>query len=166
MQIFRLKRAKANPLNYFVIYSYLCVVIKNLFITFLLSIVFIGTVGVRVFTHSCKEHGVFKTYFVQVNNHCEDKKVELPPCCQKEKEKKEKNDCCHDETEVFKLKVDYLSFWDHYSFESISILETNKFFFNDQIVPVDEETLIACNTDPPPKLDGRQILLKKRVLLI
>ena len=155
-----------NAQRVFEIYFYLCLVLKNLFITFLLSIVFIGTVGVRVFTHSCKEDGVFKTYFVQINNHCEDKKVEFPPCCQKEKEKKEKKDCCHDETEVFKLKVDYLSFWDHYSFESISILETNKFFFNDQIVPVDEETLIACNTDPPPKLDGRQILLKKRVLLI
>ena len=140
--------------------------IRNIFIIFLLSIVFVGTVGVRVFTHSCEEDGVFKTYFVQVNNHCEDKKVELPPCCKKEKGKKEKKDCCQDETEVFKLKVDYLSFRDDNSFESISIPETNNFFFNDQIVPLDEETLIASNTDPPPKLNGRQILLKKRVLRI
>ena len=138
--------------------------LKNLFITFLLSIVFIGTVGVRVFTHSCKEDGVFKTYFVNVNNHCEDEKAELPPCCQKEKEKKK--DCCHDETEVFKLKVDYLSFWDDYSFESISIPETNNFFFFEQIVPADQEILQASNSDPPPKLNGRQILLKKRVLHI
>jgi hypothetical protein len=141
-------------------------VIRNIFIIFLLSIVFVGTVGVRVFTHSCEEDGVYKTYFVQVNNHCEDKKVELPPCCQKEKEKKKKKDCCHDETEVFKLKTDYLSLWDDYSFESISIPETLNFFLNDQIVTVDEETLIASNTDPPPKLNGRQILLNKRVLLI
>ncbi len=140
--------------------------IRNIFIIFLLSIVFVGTVGVRVFTHSCEEDGVYKTYFVQVNNHCEDKKVELPPCCQKEKEKKKKKDCCHDETEVFKLKTDYLSLWDDYSFESISIPETLNFFLNDQIVTVDEETLIASNTDPPPKLNGRQILLNKRVLLI
>jgi hypothetical protein len=149
-----------------VIYSYLCLVIRNIFIIFLLSIVFVGTVGVRVFTHSCEEDGVFKTYFVQINNHCEDKKVELPPCCQKEKEKKEKKDCCRVETEVFKLKIDYLSFWDDYSFESFSIPETNNFFFNDQIVPVDQEILIVSNTDPPPKLKGRKILLKKRVLLI
>ncbi len=138
--------------------------LKNLFITFLLSIVFIGTVGVRVFTHSCKEDGVFKTYFVQVNNHCEDKKVELPPCCQKEKEKKK--DCCHDETEVFKLKVDYLSFWGGFSFDLITIPEAEKFFFFEQIVPADQEILQASNSDPPPKLNGRQILLKKRVLLI
>lgn len=140
--------------------------IRNIFIIFLLSIVFFGTVGVRVFTHSCEEDGVFKTYFVQFNNHCEVKKVELPPCCQKEKEKKEKKDCCHDETEVFKLKIDYLSFWDDYFFESISIPETHNFVLNDQIEPVDEETLIASNTDPPPILNGRQILLKKRVLRI
>lgn len=140
--------------------------IRNIFIIFLLSIVFVGTVGVRVFTHSCEEDGVFKTYFVQVNNHCEDKKVELPPCCQKEKEQKEKKDCCRDETQVFKLKVDYLSFWDDYSIESVSIPETHNLFLNDQIVPVDEETIIASNTDPPPKLNGRQILLKKRVLVI
>ena len=138
--------------------------LKNLFITFLLSIVFIGTVGVRVFTHSCKEDGVFKTYFVQVNNHCEDKKVELPPCCQKEKEKKK--DCCHDETEVFMLKVDYLSFWGGFSFDLITIPEAEKFFFFEQIVPADQEILQASNSDPPPKLNGRQILLKKRVLLI
>ena len=164
--MFRLRRAKANPLNYFVIYSYLCAVLKTLFITFLLSIVFIGTVGVRVFTHSCKEDGVFKTYFVNVNNHCEDEKAEFPPCCQKEKEKKEKKDCCRDETEVFKLKVDYLSVWDVYSFESITIPEADKFFFFENIAPANQEILQAINSDPPPKLNGRQILLKKRVLLI
>ena len=153
-----------NAQRVFEIYFYLCLVLKNLFITFLLSIVFIGTVGVRVFTHSCKEDGVFKTYFVQVNNHCEDKKVELPPCCQKEKEKKK--DCCHDETEVFKLKVDYLSFWGGFSFDLITIPEAEKFFFFEQIVPADQEILQASNSDPPPKLNGRQILLKKRVLLI
>jgi hypothetical protein len=139
-------------------------VLKNVFITFLLSIVFIGTVGVRVFTHSCKEDGVFKTYFVNVNNHCEDKKAELPPCCQKEK--KRQKDCCHDETEVFKLKVDYVSFWDNFSFESILIPENEQFIVIEHVVPADQEILQGSNSDPPPKLDGRQILLKKRVLLI
>ena len=140
--------------------------IKHFLITFLIAIVFFGTIGVRVFTHSCVEDGVFKTYFVQVNNHCEDKKKDLPTCCQKDKDKKEKKDCCHDETEVFKLKVDYLSFWDGYSFESITIPETDKFCSVEQVVPADQKTLQASNSDPPPNLNGRQILLNKRVLLI
>lgn len=140
--------------------------IKNIFITFLVSIVFVGTIGIRVFTHSCEEDGVFKTYFVQANNHCQDENVALPPCCQKEKEKKEKKDCCHDETEVFKLKVDFLSIWDDYSFDAVYLPETDKFSYEDLVLAVDKETLIASNNDPPPKLNGRQILLKKRVLQI
>ena len=138
--------------------------LKNLFILFLLSIVFIGTVGVHVFTHSCKEDGVFKTYFVKLNNHCQEKKAELPPCCKKEK--KEKKDCCHDDTEVVKLKVDYLSFWDNFFFEPIAIPQNEKFILTEYSVPVDQKTLQSSNSDPPPKLNGRQILLQKRVLII
>ncbi|MBM3452156.1 MAG: hypothetical protein FJX84_03320 [Bacteroidetes bacterium] len=138
--------------------------LRNLFITFLLSIVLIGTVGIHVFTHSCKEDGIFKTYFINISNHCEKKKEQLPLCCQKEKQ--ENDDCCHDETEVFKLKVDYVSIWDDYTFEKFPIPEPNNFIFNDQNVQFDEEILIDSDTEPPPKLTGRQILLKKRVLVI
>lgn len=138
--------------------------LKKLFISFLISIVFITTVGVRVFTHSCKEDGVFKTYLVKTNNHCEDEKKELPPCCQKEKEKKK--DCCHDETEVFKLKVDYVSFWDNFSFELIDILDNQIFKYNKKITPTDKQILQFSNSDPPPNMCGREILLRKQVLII
>lgn len=140
--------------------------IKNLFITFLVSVVFVGTIGVRVFTHSCEEDGVFKTYFVQANNHCKDEQKELPKCCQKEKTVKEKKDCCHDETEVFKLKLDYIALWDDFSFESILIPLTQNFTIAKKPVPLNQACLQACNSDPPPILNGRQILLKKRVLVI
>lgn len=140
--------------------------IKNFFISFLISIVFIGTIGIRVFTHSCEEDGVFKTYFVQTNNHCEDKKKELPPCCKKEKEEKDKKDCCNDETEVFKLKVDYVSFWNDFSFQSFVIPENRSFSFEKNVVPFEKQTLQSSNSDPPPKLCGRKILLKKQVLII
>ncbi len=140
--------------------------IKNFFISFLISIVFIGTIGIRVFTHSCEEDGVFKTYFVQTNNHCEDKKKELPPCCKKEKEEKDKKDCCNDETEVFKLKVDYVSFWNDFSFQLFQIPENQYFSFDNVIILSEQQTLQSCNSDPPPKLCGREILLKKQVLII
>lgn len=140
--------------------------IKNIFILFLISIVFTGTVGIHVFTHSCEEDGVFKTYFIQTNNHCEDKKKELPTCCKKEKEEKDKKDCCNDETEVFKLKVDYVSFWNDFSFESFVITENRSFSFEKKEVPFEKQTLQSSNSDPPPKLCGREILLKKQVLII
>ena len=140
--------------------------IKNLFITFLVSVVFVGTIGVRVFTHSCEEDGVFKTYFVQVNNHCENEQKELPSCCQKVKAEKEKKDCCHDETEVFKLKLDYISLWDDFSFEPILIPVTPNFTVANNSIPLTQLCLQACNSDPPPIQNGRQILLKKRVLVI
>jgi len=141
-------------------------VIKNLFITFLVSVVFVGTIGVRVFTHSCEEDGVFKTYFVQVNNHCKDEQKELPSCCQKVKVEKEKKDCCHDETEVFKLKLDYISLWDDFSFEPILVPVTPNFTLANNSIPLTQLCLQACKSDPPPIQNGRQILLKKRVLII
>jgi hypothetical protein len=141
-------------------------VIKNLFITFLVSVVFVGTIGVRVFTHSCEEDGVFKTYFVQVNNHCENEQKEQPLCCQKERAEKEKKDCCRDETEVFKLKLDYISLWDDFSFEPILIPVTQNFTVANKSIPLTQLCLQACNSDPPHIQNGRQILLKKRVLVI
>ena len=140
--------------------------IRSTLLIFFISLLFVGTIGVPVFTHSCEEDGVFKTYFIQANNHCEDEKKELPTCCKKEKEEKDKKDCCNDETEVFKLKVDYISFWNDFSFQSFQIPE-NPYCSSDNLIILSEnQTLQSCNSDPPPKLCGREILLKKQVLII
>lgn len=72
-------------------------------------LLFLGNVGVRVFTHSCKEDGTFKSYFVELNNHCDDEgKASLPPCCQRKFDgqpiQQLKEDCCESDVNVFKIK--------------------------------------------------------------
>lgn len=141
--------------------------IRSTLLIFFISLLFVGTIGVPVFTHSCQKEGQFTSYFLPLNDHCEKEGIsDLPPCCKKEKEEKDKNDCCNDETEVFKLKVDYVSFWNNFSFQSFQIPENQYFSFDNVILLSEQQTLQSCNSDPPPKLCGREILLKKQVLII
>ena len=72
-------------------------------------LLFIGNVGVRVFTHSCKEDGTFRSYFIELNNHCKDEGTSgLPPCCQRKFDgqpiQQLKEDCCESNVDVFKIK--------------------------------------------------------------
>jgi hypothetical protein len=138
---------------------------RSVFILFLVSLFFFTNIGIRVFTHSCKEEGVFKTYFVQVNNHCEEEAKELPSCCKKEQEKQDK-DCCHDETQVFKLKIDYLNYWDNFSFASAVNTIKEEFIFEITPIIFADSNISASISDPPPKPSGREILLQKKVLTI
>ncbi len=141
--------------------------IRSTLLIFFISLLFVGTIGVPVFTHSCQKEGQFTSYFLPLNDHCEKEEIsDLPTCCKKEKEEKDKKDCCNDETEVFKLKVDYVSFWNDFSFQSFVIPENRSFSFDKKVVPSEKQTLQSSNSDPPPKLCGREILLKKQVLII
>ena len=141
--------------------------IRSILLIFFISLLFVGTIGIPVFTHSCQKEGQFTSYFLPLNDHCEKEEIsDLPPCCKKEKEEKDKKDCCNDETEVFKLKVDYISFWNNYSFQSFQIPENTYFSFDNVIILSEKQTLQSCSSDPPPKLCGREILLKKQVLII
>ena len=139
--------------------------IRSTLLIFFISLLFVGTIGVPVFTHSCQKEGQFTSYFLPLNDHCEKEEISnLPPCCKKEK--KDTNDCCNDEAEVFKLKVDYVSFWNDFAFQSFQLTENQHFSFDKVIIPSETQTLQSSNSDPPPKLCGREILLKKRVLII
>ncbi len=141
--------------------------IRSTLLIFFISLLFVGAIGVPVFTHSCQKEGQFTSYFLPLNDHCEKEEIsDLPPCCKKEQEQKEKSDCCNDETEVFILKVDYVSFWNNFSFQSFVIPENRSFSFDKKVVPSEKQTLQSSNSDPPPKLCGREILLKKQVLII
>ena len=141
--------------------------IRSTQLIFFISLLFVGTIGVPVFTHSCQKEGQFTSYFLPLNDHCEKEEIsDLPPCCKKEKEEKDKKDCCNDETEVFILKVDYVSFWNNFSFQSFQIPENTYFSFDNVIILSEKQTLQSCSSDPPPKLCGREILLKKQVLII
>lgn len=85
--------------------------LKAIVALFLSLFVLVGSVGVAIFVHRCKEDGVFRSFFVKQAMHCELKKVtELPPCCSKKIQKsdleKADSDCCDEHTDVFKVKFE------------------------------------------------------------
>lgn len=130
---------------------------------FLTVIFFIGNIGISIYTHVCSEEGEFASFFVPDNSHCEKKFSELPACCLK----KQKKDCCHNETKVFKVQSDYSTSFLKLSFDSPSLVDEKHFFeldFNPTFSS--EESLAFSGTDPPPLLYGRKILIRNQVFRI
>ena len=77
----------------------------RLSIWFIVVLVFAGNIGISVYSHICSKDGVFISLLISNDSHCQEKQKNLPPCCQKKKSKKD--NCCHNETKVIKLKADY-----------------------------------------------------------
>ena len=135
--------------------------LKPIVLVLALLLLLVGNVGVNVFKHICEEDGVTVSYFFKSGEeHCQDHINELPACCKKEEKKK---DCCNDEVEFFKIKLDY------YNAESktaqqlqFAILEQH-FIDNSKAPRIDHK---VSNYAHPPPLSGREMLLFKQVLVI
>ena len=137
----------------------------------LILLLFFGNVGVRVFTHSCKRDGTFRSYFVELTNRCDDEeKSSLPPCCQSKFDgqpvQQLKEDCCENNVDVFKIKNTYNHQQDNFenSFESSSsVLEVKSiraYFHHSELkTPI-------CNLRPPPLRRGKEILIQHQVFRI
>lgn len=128
---------------------------------------FVGNIGVNVFQHICKEDGVMTSYFVKTgDDHCENKREihqHQKSCCSSEKEDKKK-DCCNDQTEFFKIDLDF------FNDPSISIPTASLVFIPSNYVFVFNETQKEYYTTnyikPPPSNSGRDILIKHQVFII
>jgi hypothetical protein len=140
--------------------------IKGIIIFFFTVVLFIGNIGVPVFTHACKEDGVFRSFFIETADHCEKEDINLPPCC--ESEKSQEDDCCHDETNLIQLKLDYSLTWNQFHF-------TDYYFFQaPQIQAIFTENSVLSTTtlstnkgkDPPPKSWGKALLIEQQVFRI
>ena len=123
---------------------------------------FVGSIGIRVFTHSCAEDGIFRSYFIENQLHCKDEKPEktLPPCCQKADKTTcgvtAKENCCTDEVDVFKVTLDFFS-WDKVDLDLAKIHEYRPFqlFQNNN---QSTEVSVRSYVDPPPKPYGKYLL--------
>jgi hypothetical protein len=139
---------------------------KNIFIFFFTLILFIGNIGIPVFTHACEEDGIFRSYFINTENHCENEQSDLPPCC--ESEENEKDDCCHDETDLIQLKLDYSITWNQFHFTDLYYLQTpsiQAIFAENSALST---TTLPTNKgkDPPPKPWGKTLLIEQQVFRI
>lgn len=141
--------------------------LKTLLIISGLLILFVGNIGVNVFKHICKEDGVWTSYFVKTSDdHCEKKAKVLnhvKSCCSKE-EKKEKDGCCNDQTEYFKIKLDFFNdpsiVVPHLS--AVIIPSHFEFVYSES----KKEYFSKKYINPPPKKAGRDILTLHQVFII
>lgn len=132
--------------------------IRNAFILGIVSLLVLGSVGIDVFKHICKEDGVTVTLFVEADHHCKEEKQDS--CCSGHDEK----DCCDDEVECVQIQPEYFN--DFFSPEfSLVTLRTA------QVYPIlageysKEENVVQNYAKPPPKT-GREILTNKQVWII
>jgi hypothetical protein len=138
-------------------------VIRILTCWFLTVILFFGNVGIALYTHVCEEEGSFTSLFIPDNSHCEKELSELPACCQK----KQKQDCCHNETKVFKVQSDYSTSCLKLIFHTPYLVAEEHFFeLNFNPTFINEKSLAFSGTDPPPLLYGRKILIRNQVFRI
>lgn len=139
--------------------------IKGTFIIFFTFLLFIGNIGIPVFTHACKEDGVFRSYFIQSYDHCKEKNKNVSPCCKKNKP--EKKNCCHDESNIIQLKFDYATTWNEFHcleyayFESPIKVNYPNFNFS-----LEKEHVGLFNNIPPPKPWGKNLLIQQQIFRI
>ncbi len=137
---------------------------KPLILIFLSALLFLGNIGIPVFTHACEEDGVFTSFFIQQQNHCQEEEVSnLPPCCQEE----EKKNCCHDEKTVVQLEEKYVQSQalSVPTFAFICLAHTTVFNFHG--LQTKDISVVPTWKDPPPiRKSGRDILIQHCVFRI
>lgn len=136
---------------------------KTLTLLFLSLILFFGNIGIPVFTHACEEDGIFTSFFINQQNHCQEETSDLPPCCQKEKKK----NCCHDEKTVVQLDEKYVQS-QGLSIPTFSfICSIHRAVFHFSRSKTKDISVIQTWEDPPPiKKSGRDILIQNCVFRI
>ncbi|TNF49832.1 MAG: hypothetical protein EP305_01775 [Bacteroidetes bacterium] len=122
----------------------------------LMAFVFLGTSGITEFKHTCEEDGVFTSWLIKVEDHCDDHVEDLPPCCQKEEKK---DDCCNDEEKVYQLAFDFFNDY-HQQIVIQPVYGLTTSFIQFDIEPgVLSKHYSASTLRPPPKWSsGREIL--------
>ena len=134
--------------------------LKALGFSLMTIVLFAGTIGWDVFTHTCEEDGVSVAYVINTIEHCDEHKEELPPCCQEEEEE---DDCCDDEVSYYNLKFDFFENIQLHVFQVIYVLP-HHFEIIDEIQK-DESIAQYTNTDPPPISVARRLSLIQSYLI-
>jgi hypothetical protein len=121
-----------------------------------------------VFTHSCEEDGIFRSYFVKLADHCDDHKEEkIPPCCKKERAStlEKKDDCCSDDVAIYHVNFSYFSEYSHEIVYHATVSSNPVEFQFVDALPIRSVELPGA-INPPPVISGRDILIKHQVFRI
>lgn len=141
---------------------------KQVLLIFFSVLLFFGNVGISIFTHSCREEGLSKSFFL-ASNDC-NTNLSSDACCEEEEdacceEEEDKNTCCSDETQIVKLDEKYIQ---NHGISKILISEFDiPTIFNRSTPFLLGEIHLSINNwkDPPPK-SRKTILIQNQVFRI
>lgn len=130
--------------------------IKSIVFVAIASFLFVGSIGVSIFSKVCPEDGVNISYFVPGENEC--CKREANPShgeescgdhCTKKQEATE-DDCCSTSSELIQVKLDFLNKV-QVKAVSFEMAEVQPVWIVDAPI-VSKDIRTASGLDPPPKL--------------
>lgn len=131
-------------------------VMKRITILSTLLVFLLGNIGLSIYTHSCKMEGVETSYFIQLEDPCDD--VHQPvehsaPCC---KEQKKDSGCCSTDAEYVQLNVD-LSHDNYQPTAFIVPVFIEEIFHFEKVEVLKNSYQTHAFTHPPPKYQGRSL---------
>ena len=116
--------------------------IRSMFILSTVLLLLLGSAGIDVFKHICKEDGITVTLFVEAEHHC--KEEVQSSCCSGHDEK----DCCDDEVELVQILPEYYN--DVLTPECIIKIAQETYFYCAEEKFILEEENIFIHPQPPP----------------
>ncbi len=138
----------------------------------LITLIFVGSVGVSVFAHFCSIDGTDYSYFLKSEEKCAPKTVELKQessCChEKETDSKivfKTEKCCKEEVSYYKLNTENYS-------KIIKLKEHVKYYkafsYFSELFPTifSKEEQIAQIESSPPTKSGKEIIIENQVFRI
>lgn len=132
-------------------------------------ILFIGTVGVDVFSHTCKFDGTSVSYVFQPEEHCEEhtNKVVVDACCISEVtdlQQSVSGDCCDDQYDRYQMNLDFSQEIQHFQFViAPSRLEPFQFLPQTELLKIAQ--LFPTQNAPPPKKSLERCVLLQTFLI-
>ncbi len=141
--------------------------IQKALISILVVFVFLGSLGIPMYEHTClREKTSIKTLF-KASDHC---KIEqhkeqqyLPPCCAKAVKETVKDECCTEEMTYLAMTFNFFEFTDTpISFLPSIPFSVKKVQLFSSVLPSNETVLFDTNPDPPRSY-GRKLLPKHSV---
>jgi hypothetical protein len=142
--------------------------LNKIIVSFLITLIFFGTIGISVFEHFCSINGKEVSYFSPIEESCETEIVSNSCCSHKKSTnslefKKEK--CCTEQFSYIKLNTENHS-------EILKLKENikflNAFSYFSELFPTiySKEQYIAQIHDDPPKKSGKEIIILNQVFRI
>lgn len=125
----------------------------------LMVLVFLGSIGIPLYRHSCSHEQVTIQTLFTMSDHCEEEAEEEKSCCEKRiPDEAVSDNCCSDEVQRLSLSFDYFESA-HYQYP-VWIAQApllTEFQFTPEIIYADEPIVVFQITKPPPKPLGERL---------